>query len=137
MRRRPFDTVCTCPYSEPGLECICTKPKSEAKEACADCMNGNHYMRSTRPVRQMSERFMSTPLWVLSARLSKQEPGLQITSGMCGWRICEFEATAKGLFMEAIAENKPGFSIDEISCLQVPDSALRQALGLPERESKI
>jgi hypothetical protein len=75
---------------------------------------------------------MSMSLWVLSVRLSKRDAMTTTTSGVVGWRVCELEATAKGLFIEEAEKAKPGFSIDELSCLRVPESAMRQALGLTE-----
>lgn len=68
-------------------------------------------------------------MFVMSVLVRKIEADKTTNSGVVGWRVCELEATAKGLFLEVVQKEKPGFSIEEFTCMEIPESALRQALG--------
>ena len=70
------------------------------------------------------------PLWIFMATVSKRSEGSYITSAILGWRINASENEAKGSFLSVVETEKPGFSIDEITCIQVPEAALRFALGM-------
>lgn len=68
------------------------------------------------------------PLFILSAGVSKHDAHSVTTSIMQGYRVAKNEAEAKGLFLPALEESKPGFSIDQLLCLEIPEGALRAGL---------
>lgn len=45
MRRDPFDQVCSCSHETETHECLCTRRKEPAKEACRQCQGGKHSLR--------------------------------------------------------------------------------------------
>ena len=79
---------------------------------------------------------MSMSLWILCVRLSKRDAMTTTTSGVVGWRLSDLEATAKGLFVDEVQKVKPGFSIDNLTCMRVPEDIMRTALGLEHGDIK-
>lgn len=78
-------------------------------------------LRETHPSGQGATM---NKLFILSASVSKSEPGRTIHSLMQGYRACEGEDEAKGSFVSAVIREKPGFSILQLLCMAVPDDAL-------------
>lgn len=62
-------------------------------------------------------------LYILSALVSKREPfagGERIvTSMVTGYRIAHCDDEARGHFVAGVFEKKPGFSIDDVTCMRV------------------
>jgi hypothetical protein len=73
--------------------------------------------------------------WVLGALLSKRERDYTITSMMTAYRVCHTEAEARGSFLMAIERNKPGFSIDDMTCMSVSRDDLHLALDIGDTGS--
>ena len=63
-------------------------------------------------------------LYMLSASVIKSEPGKTTHSLMQGYRVCESENEAKGYFVSSVMEEKPGFAIQQLLCMEVPDAAI-------------
>lgn len=78
----------------------------------------------------MADVSKTTPIWLLMALLSKRDGIASIASCMMGWRVMEDEDEARGSFMRSIEREKPGFSLDNLTITQLPESTMRCALGM-------
>ena len=67
-------------------------------------------------------------LFLLSASLTKHHGVLTTTNSMQGYRFCDTEDEARDSFSKAVATEKPGFVIQQLLCMRVPDDAIRSAL---------
>jgi hypothetical protein len=72
----------------------------------------------------------TTPVWLLMALVSKDHPGGHTSSGMMGWRVMASEDEARGSFLRSIEREKPGFSLDDLTVVRLPEAAMRMALGV-------
>lgn len=61
-----------------------------------------------------------TRTFALSVMLSKSISGGMKQSSMIGYRRCATEDEARGSFMRAIDKKKPGFSIEQLLCIEIP-----------------
>lgn len=69
-------------------------------------------------------------MWLLAAMVSRREVSATKMSMVSGYRVTASEDAARGSFLRSVQEAKPGFSVDELNCMEIPASALRLALGL-------
>lgn len=67
---------------------------------------------------------MARTLFILSAAIIKSEPGQMVYSHMQGYRVSESEDEAKGKFITAVMDEKPGFSISGLLCMAIPEETI-------------
>ena len=67
---------------------------------------------------------MTPKLFMLSASLVKHEGITSTRSIMQGYRVGTSENEAKGGFVTAVEKEKPGFGIEQLLCMEVPQAAI-------------
>lgn len=71
-------------------------------------------------------------LFVVAAGMTKSEGYKTINSFISGYRICKNENIAKGSFLTTVLVEKPGFSIYDLTVMEVPLDAIKEYLNLKE-----
>lgn len=78
----------------------------------------------------MPAEIPTTPVWLLMALVSRRDMVSNTASCLMGWRVMTSEDEARGSFLRSVEREKPGFSIDDLTVTQLPESTMRLALGL-------
>lgn len=60
-------------------------------------------------------------LFALSASLFIRDGNKTTTSLIQGWRRCRNEDEARGSFFKVIEDTKPGFAIEQMLCMEIPE----------------
>lgn len=73
-------------------------------------------------------------MWMLGVTMSKCLADGKVEFGhIVGHYVSGTEGEARGWFLKAVQEARPGFAVDQMSCSEIPPSEMRKALGLGKR----